>query len=139
MYSCVLSIFVTRSDNVITPKEFYSNLNSDKKQIFILGSSQVVAVNATHIDNYLSKSGYDYNIYNLATISDTPKLRLQTLDMIISSNPEIILYGIGPRDFRSSPTDNMEKPLPDPNAFFISFFVSNNLNNIFYCFGFGVW
>jgi hypothetical protein len=113
--------FVTRSDNVITPKEFYSNLNSDKKPIFIIGSSQIVAINATHTDNYLSKSGYDYDIYNLAKISDTPKQRLETLDMIISSNPEIILYGVGPRDFRSSPTDNVEKPLPDPQYFFVSF------------------
>tara|TARA_B110000438_G_scaffold301301_1_gene355842 strand:- start:2785 stop:3762 length:978 start_codon:yes stop_codon:yes gene_type:complete len=113
--------FVSRIPDIIAPKEFYSNHDSDEKKIFVIGSSQVVAINATRIDNYLSINGYDYDVYNLAQISDTPIKRLETLDMIISSNPEIIAYGIGPRDFRSSPTDNVGNPLPDPRDFFISF------------------
>jgi len=121
--------FVSRSSDITTPRDFYSNLISDEKQIFILGSSQVVAINATRIDNYLSINGYDYDVYNLAQISDTPKQRLETLDMIISSKPEIIVYGIGPRDFQSSPTDNMKNLLPDPHTFFISFL--NTHKNLF--------
>jgi hypothetical protein len=121
--------FVSRSTDTITPQDFYPNLVSDEKQIFILGSSQVVAINATRIDNYMSTSGYDYNIYNLAQISDTPKQRLATLDMIISSKPEIIVYGIGPRDFESSSTDNVKNLLPDPRDFFTSFL--NTHKNLF--------
>ena len=45
---------VSRSNDVITPQEFYSqNFNSEHKRIFIIGSSQVVAINATHVQNYL--------------------------------------------------------------------------------------
>jgi hypothetical protein len=121
--------FVSRSADIIIPRDFYSNHVSDEKQIFILGSSQVVAINATRVDNYLSINGYDYDVYNLAQISDTPKQRLETLDMIISSKPEIIVYGVGPRDFQSSPTDNMKNLLPDPRAFFISFL--NTQKNLF--------
>ena len=105
--------FVSRSADIIIPRDFYSNHVSDEKQIFILGSSQVVAINATRVDNYLSINGYDYDVYNLAQISDTPKQRLETLDMIISSKPEIIVYGVGPRDFQSSPTERTQLLLAD--------------------------
>ena len=92
---------VSRSNDIITPHEFYSqNFNSEHKQIFIIGSSQVVAINSINIQNYLKSSGYgNYDVYNLAVISDTPYSRLNTIDQIISAKPILILYGIADRDF----------------------------------------
>ena len=113
--------FVSRSSDITTPKEFYSNHISDEKQIFILGSSQVLALNSIYIDNFLSKNNLDYEIYNLASITDTPKQRLGNLDLLISSKPEIVLYGISPRDFGDILINETKKPLPDPSALFISF------------------
>ena len=114
--------FVSHPDKLMTPIEFYSkSLNPNEKQIFILGSSQVIALNPNYIDNILFKNNLDYEIYNLASISDTPNQRLQTLDMLISSKPEIVLYGIGPRDFQNNEVPVTKKLLPDPQAYFISF------------------
>ena len=72
--------FTSRSDNIITQKEFYSkNFDSDEKRIYILGSSQAVAINPTYIDDYLSKANHNYEVFNLATISDSPTQRLENL------------------------------------------------------------
>jgi len=114
--------FISRSDNVITPKEFYSkNFDADEKRIYILGSSQVIALDPTYIDNYLSKANHNYEVFNLATITDSPTQRLENLNMLISSQPEVVIYGVGPRDFQDTSTNYIENPLPDPHAFFISF------------------
>lgn len=114
--------FTSRSDDIITQKEFYTkNFDSDEKRIYILGSSQAIALNPTYIDDYLSKANHNYEVFNLATISDSPTQRLENLNMLVSSQPEVVIYGVGPRDFRDFSTDHIEKPLPDPHAFFISF------------------
>ncbi len=114
---------ISRSKDAITPHEFYSqNFNVDNKRIFIIGSSQVVAINATHVKNYLASYNYnDYEIYNLATISDIPFYRLDTIEKIISTNPSLILYGVSDRDFTFVPESIVNNPLPDPHASFILF------------------
>ncbi len=79
--------FTSRSDNIITQKEFYSkNFDSDEKRIYILGSSQAVAINPTYIDDYLSKANHNYEVFNLATISDSPTQRLENLNMLVSTD-----------------------------------------------------
>ncbi len=111
---------ISRSKDMITPHEFYSqNFNSERKQIFIVGSSQVVAINSTHVQNYLESSGYsDYDVYNLAVISDTPSSRLNTIDKIISTKPILLLYGISDRDFPFISKSSVNNPLPDPHSSF---------------------
>jgi hypothetical protein len=78
---------------------FYSQFPDNKKNIFIIGSSHLMALNSTYMNNIISEKNSDYKIYNLAKGSDSPKHRIDSLDLIISSNPEIIFYGIGYRDF----------------------------------------
>ena len=77
--------FTSRSDDIITQKEFYTkNFDSDEKRIYILGSSQAIALNPTYIDDYLSKTNHNYEVFNLATISDSPTQRLENLNIFIS-------------------------------------------------------
>jgi hypothetical protein len=110
----------SRSKDKITPHEFYSqNFNSERKHIFILGSSQVVAINSINIQNYLKSSGYgNYDVYNLAVISDTPYSRANTIDQIISTKPILILYGVSDRDFTLINKSSVNNPLPDPHSSF---------------------
>jgi hypothetical protein len=111
---------ISRSNDLITPHEFYTqNFNPDQKRIFIIGSSQVVGINAIYVQNYIESHGFDnYDVYNLAVISDMPINRLNTVDKIISAKPSMILYGISDRDFSFVPQSSVNNPLPDPHSFF---------------------
>lgn len=92
--------------------------SADENRVFVVGSSQVVAVNTTYVDRYLSDHGYDnYRVYNLASNSDQPKERLKTLDLIIAAKPKVVVYGVGPRDFQAATAESSLKVangLPDP-------------------------
>jgi hypothetical protein len=111
---------VSKYNRPIPEKEFFSQqFNLDVKQIFILGSSQVVSINSTHIKNSLLENNYEYEVFNLAKISDVPSDRLKTLDMIISAKPEIVIYGISDRDFvEHDDYDKMNTVLPSPHYYF---------------------
>ena len=111
---------ISKYNRPIPEKEFYSQqFNPNEKQIFILGSSQVVSLNSTQIKNSLLINNYEYEIFNLAKISDVPSDRLETLDMIISAKPEIVIYGISDRDFVAyDDYDKIDTWLPSPHYYF---------------------
>lgn len=98
-------------------KKFYLE-NTVGNKIFLIGSSQILALNTTYIDGYLSLHNEHFQIYNLASNSDHPTERLKTINLIIGSKPSIIFYGIAPRDFQKVlPLSSLSKPisiLPDP-------------------------
>jgi len=119
---------VTVEEVELTQKEveFYSkDFDPNKKRIFLLGSSHMLGLNTTFIENYLFENNLDYEVYNLIKGSDKPKIRLATIDMIISAQPEIIVYGIAERDFKQnrggvsiSTSGKPESFLPDPTLWF---------------------
>lgn len=83
--------------------EFYTKISNDeKKQIFIVGSSQVTGVNATLIEEQVKGKDPEFSVYNLGKSADRPSTRIKTFEHIIESQPEIIVYGIGHRDFTST-------------------------------------
>ena len=78
---------------------FYSqDFDPNKKKLFMLGSSQLVRINQTYIEDYLSKNNHDYDVYNLGRPLDLPDSRIGFIDEIILAKPNIVLYGIGFRD-----------------------------------------
>ena len=99
---------------------FQQHPTNNEKQVFLIGSSQIIALNTTFIDNYLEKHNHIFHIYNLAYNSDQPKERLKTIDMLISAKPDIVMYGIAPRDFqRNGLLISSSQPssfLPDPQV-----------------------
>jgi len=105
-------------------KNFYlQNFDPNEKRIFILGSSQIQAINSTYINEYLSINNQNYKVYNLAYPAESPEERLKTLDVIISAKPKIVLYGISNRDFYTDVQNeiSINKPaslLPDPHELF---------------------
>ena len=105
---------------------FFENVQKNEKKIYILGSSQVQAINATHIETGITKQIGKHVVYNLAKGSDSPEKRIYSLDLILDSNPTLVLYGIGLRDIQKIPQggfgslitqdthSNIESVLPVP-------------------------
>ena len=100
---------------------FYSqNFNQNEKKIFILGASPVNAINSNIVNSILHDTNINFKTYNLGKGSDDPDKRIDSLDLIIDSKPELVLYGIGYRDFqakisadRISETTKTKSILPD--------------------------
>ena len=117
-------------------KEVYSKtFDPNQKRILIIGSSEVGPLNATYIDDYISKNGNNYTTFNLAIPSDVPTERLGTIEKIISMKPKIVFYGVGYRDFANRslmPTEisRIQEPLLDPQKEF-KLFLDENLRPIF--------
>lgn len=104
-----------------------SSLDNTKKKIFLIGSSTVYSINSAYLNNELSLNGKNYEMYNLADMSDTPEKRLQSLSNILSHNPDIIVYGLDIKFFKPSPQNELslsELILHPKNLF------KNNFNDI---------
>ncbi|GBL40930.1 hypothetical protein EMGBD3_02980 [Nitrosarchaeum sp.] len=104
-------------------QDFFSKIDPYEKNVFIIGSSYIMALNTTQIHNYLALNDKDYQIYNLSIFGDGIKKRATTIDMIISAKPEVVVYGITEDDFSDPiPVNTLSaKPtsiLPDPHEFF---------------------
>ena len=116
----------------IEEEEFYSqDFPENERKIFILGASPVNAINVHIVNEVIKKNDDGFSVYNLAKGSDDPDKRKDTLEMIINTKPEIVLYGIGFRDFQGkvsvnnfSDTSKVESILPDPHDFFEEYVLS---------------
>lgn len=97
---------------------FYQNdVNTSKNKIYLFGSSHINALNTTHIDKKLHDGGYsDFSTYNISFNNDNPSKRLDTIDMALSTKPQIVVYGIDMRSFVENEESirNENKLLPDP-------------------------
>lgn len=95
-------------------KNFFSELDTKKNLVFLVGSSHVGQLNATLINKVVSNHTGNYVVYNIADNLDTPKIRLRTLQYLLDTKPTLVLYGISYRDF---PSDNgLNSFLPDPST-----------------------
>ena len=108
---------------------YNKSIDSTKDKIFIIGSSNVYAVNAASINEQLSNEQKNYLVYNLADMGDNPTRRLNSIDNIISHKPEFVLYGIGIWDFQK-PISKLQSHsaidfLLQPGYFFKSLFQDN--------------
>ena len=101
------------------------NLNQktddEKKRIFLIGASAVYSINALYLNEKLSENEINFEVYNLADMSDTPTRRLNSIENIIDNKPEIVFYGLGYTDF-----EKFEVKEFDPLSTFI-----NNPNELF--------
>ena len=108
-------------------KRFYSSdLDSSKTTIFLLGSSQVLRMDMTYINQEISNFCENCVAYNLAIPVDTISKRLLTIPDLIEKKPDLIIYGVGYGDFTLKrnvdfiPIRQEQKPnsfLPDPESF----------------------
>ena len=103
LFSFLLVIFFinTYSSEVENNKDafFKQTFGLGEKKIFLIGSSQTAQINESFIQKSFLNSNSNYKIYNLGYGEDSPNSRSQYVDDIISTQPEIIVYGLGFRDF----------------------------------------
>ena len=91
-------------------KGFYTqNFDPEKKKIFLIGSSQVHRLNATHIEDEISQTEDGYTVFNLARDDDKPEKRIDELEKIIYAKPVIVVYGVTFRDFIISDEQKTEE------------------------------
>ena len=105
------------------------SVDSSKGKIFIVGSSNINAIDATSINEQLSNEQKNYLVYNLADQGDNPIRRASSIDNIISHKPEFVLYGVGLWDFQK-PISHLQSHsasdfLLQPGDFFKSLFQDN--------------
>ena len=115
-------------------KKFTEDFSKSNPTILLIGSSHVLHLNETHVAEIISKSGLNYDVYNLAMGNDSPEKRLSIIDDVKKLNPELVVYGIGFRDFTESlKKTDLTKPsssLPDISNLFTAGFeiIKKNTN-----------
>lgn len=88
----------------LTSDIFYSQQFDPKiNKIFLIGSSHIGHLNTTLIIENIKQNHKNFDVYNLAENGDSPKVRSKSISKIISTNPELVFYGISFRDFHSEP------------------------------------
>ncbi|MBL76695.1 MAG: hypothetical protein CL763_07215 [Chloroflexi bacterium] len=104
----------------------------DKNKIFLIGSSNLYAIDTNKINDRLSTT--NYLVYNLADMSDNPDRRLNSIDNIISNKPKLVLYGIGIWEFQKfeeSYNNNTSLDfLLNPKSFFTYLFENSTQSSI---------
>ena len=104
--------------------EFFLQDFGDKNKIFIVGSSHIRPLDPQYIEKELSEKNLDFQVFNLSIMGDTPLKRIKSIEKIASTKPELVLYGVGFRDFSKIenlkpdaldffPTKSSDKILPD--------------------------
>jgi hypothetical protein len=72
---------------------YSKSFSQDRDKIFLMGSSHVVRLMPSAIQEMLLKEGFDYDIYNLGFPGDSHVSKKKYLEKIISIHPEIIAFG----------------------------------------------
>ena len=100
---------------------FDQETNHGKKRIFLIGGSTVYSINTVYLNEKLSENEIDFEVYNLADMSDKPTQRLQSINNVIDNKPEIVFYGLGYTDFEKFEVKQFDQFLTflyDPQKFF---------------------
>ena len=101
IFSISMSVYITAYDSDwygLFSKDVSDNLKKEK--IFLLGSSTVYSINSTILNHHFITNEIEYEFFNLADMSDSPKKRLHSLSNIISNDPNIVIYGLDIGNFR---------------------------------------
>jgi hypothetical protein len=122
---------IMEDENFVYEKLVTDNQNFSKS-ILLLGSSHVLTLNDTHIQQSLNEKFDNFHFINLGKNGDRPIKRVNDLDIILKEKPALVLYGVGFRDFsllRPASETIFKQPeslLPDPKTFF-----RNNLFSLY--------
>jgi hypothetical protein len=108
-------------------ESFFSQLDTKTDKIFIIGSSQVYAIDPILIQEQLSDLKYDFDVYNLSMGGATINTRSKIIDVVIDAKQKIILYGISGGDFAENihkidvKSKKLKNIFPDPQEIFNTF------------------
>ncbi len=110
---------------------FYESIQDIENKIFLVGGSHISALNPFFIEAYLAENNKDFEVFNLAKMASRPQNEIKNLDLLISSNPKIVVYCISARDFAdiqsvNQPRIKSDQPLPDPLSLIDTWFNNQN-------------
>jgi len=98
--------------------EWYNNLSDSKqKNVYLLGNSRTYVLNETNILNSINNKEANIAVYDLSIGQTRPAYWSSHIEKIISSSPELVIFGIDPRDFARGKLPS-EFPIPKPNLLF---------------------
>jgi hypothetical protein len=110
---------------------FYESIQDIENKIFLVGGSHISALNPFFIEEYLTENNKDFEVFNLAKMASRPQNEIKNLDLLISSEPKIVVYCISARDFAdiqsvNQPKIKSDQPLPDPLSLIDTWFNNQN-------------
>lgn len=115
-------------------KKYFESLSNIEKKIFLVGTSEIQALNPFYIENLLQKNNHTFYVYNLSKGATHPERYLESMDFLISAKPDIVVYGISARDFNDDLPilEKPSKPLLEPSRVFQNFltYVNSNFLNL---------
>jgi len=133
IFFVLIQIFHEEQKNALIEdeKKYYSSIQKIENKIFLVGGSQISALNPFFIEDFLSKNNQEFEVFNLSKMANRPQREIQNIDLLISSEPEIVVYGISARDFSeiqsvNSPQIKTQQPLPDPSILFKNWLKNQN-------------
>ena len=124
IFLVTIQIFYHEQQNALIAdeKNYYDSIQEVEKKIFLVGGSHISSLNPYFIEDYLANNGEKYDVYNLSKMANRPQRELSNIDLLISAEPTIVVYGISARDFSEIQSVNesipkTDQPLPDPSMF----------------------
>lgn len=115
-----LFIFLSTDNRSINSIDHFDSgpldFDPSSKKVFLFGSSQIIRLNATLINEKVKMIDDTYTVYNLAEKGANPTDILPFIEEFILEKPAIIFYGFSYRDFNVEKTES--NILPDPSQEF---------------------
>ena len=133
VFFILISIIYEKQENNIieNEKKYYNSIKEIKNKIFLVGGSHISALNPYLIENFLVEQNEEYEVFNLSKMANRPQREINNIDLLISAEPKIVVYGISARDFAEIQSVNKPKiksnqPLPDPSWLLKNWFDNQN-------------
>ncbi len=118
----LIQLFHEEQENALfnDEKKYYDSIQELDNKIFLIGGSHIMALNPFLIEDFLEENGKEYDVFNLSKMANRPQREIKNIDLLISAEPKIIVYGISARDFSEIQSVNEsiiknDQPLPDPS------------------------
>ena len=110
---------------------YYESIQDIENKIFLVGGSHISALNPFIIEEYLTENNKDFEVFNLSKMANRPQNEIKNLELLISSEPKIVVYCISARDFAdiksvNDPKIKSDQPLPDPLSLIDIWFNNQN-------------
>jgi len=139
IFFVLIQVFYERQESALIEEEkiFYNSIKHIDNKIFLVGSSHIMALNPFFIEDLLAENNEEYQVYNLAKMANIPQREIKNIDLLISSQPKIVVYGISARDFSeiqsiSDPEIKHDSTLPDPSQFLENWLNEQNTEILFF-------
>ena len=122
IFFITIQSFSQEQENILIENEtkYYNSIQDIDNKIFLVGGSHISALNPFFIEEFLAENNEEYEVFNLSKMANRPQREIKNIDLLISAEPKMVVYGISARDFSeiqsvNEPKVKSDQPLPDPS------------------------